>query len=921
MTKPDSDTSSSSSTMSDQQNQQVDKPKATGLEKVSMKIHGGMESAFGNLAKVVVNYPIVTMITVVVLTGALMQGIHLYDEELSSDKQFTPRDSRAVEEQEWVELPDHYGWSDRQVKIYFTGINMVSQEGLEFMYKYWNEGIKTVQGSKNGKIVTYETQCAVYKTVPGCRQPDSVLSLFGYDDGAASRIDRSKITTEEWRRLFPSGPDVDFYLSGVQRDENGVIVHADAARMVFELKHVEEKISGWGDDDPYSVEYEIKLAEYTEDVFQVGPVFAYAQTSGQEEKQGSDAIAGDIISLIAGYILTVTYTCFVLSRPRSKYSHSLLGLVSVLSIGMATISSYGLCWLMGIKFNNVTQVLILILLGIGVDDTFVIMDCWWESFAITDMKERMVAALRHAGPAISVTSMTDMVAFLAGSSTVFPALRDFCYYAALGITFDFMYQVTFFVAAAYLSSKRQEANRADFMCCIKVNEDSSMCPCCIDKEKAHDEGDRGRLANLSGRILPRLTIGSMIGKIAVLCLSAFFLSLGIWGCTQIKMDFDKEWFVPDDASLQDVYEVRDRYFNRDNVYANVYLGDWDYSSTVIQNRMTAIGDALNNNEWVVDNSFGSWMFDLKDWVRTNRPANYNEATNEIIPQSEFFNILKDFTNTYPKYEVDVLYAADGTVKTSRLSFLIVGKVGEDGRDAIDSMDSIRASLDALKESESEILFSWAFPYIYWEAYDKMIEEVTRNVLVAAGCVLVLVTLLVANIPMGVLVLFTVGLVDICMLGFMKIVGVAVNGVSVICIVVAIGLAVDYSVHISHAFLMVKATDTDEYSSRQLRAGFALSRMGPAVLNGAFSTFLAILPLSFAKSYVFTVFFRMFSVIIFFGIWFGVFLLPVVLSFIGPDAYTMSKHIDEYPTHNPLVITDVEPTNEINDEMQQQSSQA
>eukprot|EP00755_Sulcionema_specki_P003283 Sspe_Gene.119988::Locus_117478_Transcript_1_1_Confidence_1.000_Length_300::g.119988::m.119988 len=99
---------------------------------------------------------------------------------------------------------------------------------------------------------------------------------------------------------------------------------------------------------------------------------------------------------------------------------------------MATISAYGLCWYIGIKFNNVTQVLILVLLGIGVDDTFVIMDQWLANVAELDMKQRLRKALSRAGPAITITSISDLVAFLAGSSTVLPALRDFCYYAAIG---------------------------------------------------------------------------------------------------------------------------------------------------------------------------------------------------------------------------------------------------------------------------------------------------------------------------------------------------------------------------------------------------------------------------------------------------------------------------------------------------------
>lgn len=67
----------------------------------------------------------------------------------------------------------------------------------------------------------------------------------------------------------------------------------------------------------------------------------------------------------------------------------------------------------------------------------------------------------------------------------------------------------------------------------------------------------------------------------------------------------------------------------------------------------------------------------------------------------------------------------------------------------------------------------------------------------------------------------------------------------------------------------------------LKVRKALTQMGSSVFHGAASTFLAILPLSAAASYIFTVFFRMWFGIIVFGVANGFILLPVLLSLIGP----------------------------------------
>ena len=58
-------------------------------------------------------------------------------------------------------------------------------------------------------------------------------------------------------------------------------------------------------------------------------------------------------------------------------------------------------------------------------------------------------------------------------------------------------------------------------------------------------------------------------------------------------------------------------------------------------------------------------------------------------------------------------------------------------------------------------------------------------------------------------------------------------------------------------------------------------MGSSVFHGAFSTFLALTVLGFSKSYHFQVFFKTWVGIVGFGFCSGFFLLPVILTWLGP----------------------------------------
>ena len=125
-------------------------------------------------------------------------------------------------------------------------------------------------------------------------------------------------------------------------------------------------------------------------------------------------------------------------------------------------------------------------------------------------------------------------------------------------------------------------------------------------------------------------------------------------------------------------------------------------------------------------------------------------------------------------------------------------------------------------------------------------------------------------------------------GYIGFWGLSLDTVVSIFLTIALGLAVDYSAHIAHAFMAIPGKDRNK---RMQRVGFhkihfilkstalvfqAVSEMGPAVFNGGFSTFLAFALLMMSQSYVFKSFFKIFFLVVLFGLFHGLVFLPVVL---------------------------------------------
>ena len=111
---------------------------------------------------------------------------------------------------------------------------------------------------------------------------------------------------------------------------------------------------------------------------------------------------------------------------------------------------------------------------------------------------------------------------------------------------------------------------------------------------------------------------------------------------------------------------------------------------------------------------------------------------------------------------------------------------------------------------------------------------------------------------------------------MQLWGITLDTSAAVLLSVALGLAVDYSAHIAHAFMTITGKSKDE------RVQKTIIEMGSAVFNGGFSTFLAFSILMISKSFVFKVFFKIFFLVVVFGLFHGLVFLPVVLSLIGPS---------------------------------------
>lgn len=112
-----------------------------------------------------------------------------------------------------------------------------------------------------------------------------------------------------------------------------------------------------------------------------------------------------------------------------------------------------------------------------------------------------------------------------------------------------------------------------------------------------------------------------------------------------------------------------------------------------------------------------------------------------------------------------------------------------------------------------------------------------------------------------------------MLQFM---GLHINGIFYFCVLVSIGLMVDFLLHI-----LLRYYETSPSKTRDERVKETLETMGSSIMLGGLTTFLGVVPLCFSTTKIFMIVFKSFFAMVVLGLAHGLILLPVVLSLIGP----------------------------------------
>lgn len=312
------------------------------------------------------------------------------------------------------------------------------------------------------------------------------------------------------------------------------------------------------------------------------------------------------------------------------------------------------------------------------------------------------------------------------------------------------------------------------------------------------------------------------------------------------------------------------------------------------------------------NSHPQKVTNVSNWLVSFEEFAMNKSGHKVseLTSASFYAYLRDYS-LHDKYSEwgDELIFDDVNNPTKVIATKFYQNVLQPSamRDSWDSRKSyVNIFYQHLDKNQGfPFILGWMFAY-----YSTVIEELTVLNMVYSSIAVFAVLCVVLDFRLATFIFLIICWIDVALFGWMYLVDSPLDSTTFIQCVMAVGLTVDYVIHMVHAIAYACPEDRSSYAPR-LRMAFLGN--GSSVMKGAISTLLGGLSLAFAKSIAFRSFFFMYAGIILIAVFHGMILAPAIMGefhsiYSGlseDDGYSQKCESDdeEYAATDDLLLTD------------------
>ncbi|XP_040070232.1 patched domain-containing protein 3 [Ixodes scapularis] len=854
---------------------------------------------FQVVGEFIAKYPgyfiIVPLLVAMCLATGIQRMIYVDDPEYL----FSPVNGRSHDERRVVEalFPQNTSYNfdiGRQTKPEkFGRLIVVTKNGKNLLSrKVWDEIIMLDQIIKNMTVLwdddiwTYEQICA--RNGRPC-YPNEMLDFYPYIDQIENgtfkleyplRIDRTR------QKVYFTGA----LMGGIETDSDGFIKSAEAMAMFYYLDTSSRKANLRSQAWEYafldlmeSLELEhVKLAWFT------------SRSLAEElEKNTTTVTPFFSITVVIMLAFTVT-TCLMADAVRSK---PWLGILGCVSAAVSVIAGFGLVIYLGLEFIGINMAAPFLMLGIGMDDTFVLLAAWRRTNPRKSVVDRMGETYREAAVSITITSLTNFISFCIGAITPFPSVKIFCIYTAVAVLFTYIYQITFFGGCMALSGYAERRNLHGLLCFPTMPKSQAsgrswlfktLCTGGVNPNDPDNPVDNREHAMMT---FFRDTWGGILSifpvKIFVILIFLVYLAIGLWGCTQVKEGLERYKLAMDTSYARDFFNTDDKYFRRYPLRIHVVMNKtMEYWKPDVYDKLEEIVQTFENSSFVQNSELTECWFREYRKQTQDGPFKGYFAQFDLRDPHDYIQGLRFMLRFAPfsTFEKDIKFNENFTSIVASRCIIQATNISDANLEK-DMVLDLRRIADSYPDHHITVFHTL---FVFFDQFILVRETSIQSIGVAAAVMMVIALIFIPSVSCALWVAFSICSIEIGVIGYMTLWNVNLDSISMINLIMCIGFSVDYSAHISYAYLSSEGlTANDKMKS-------ALHSLGMPIFQGSVSTILGIAILAFAPSYIFLTFFKTVFLVILFGALHGILLLPVLLSLSDSFCKKNKKAIVTHP---------------------------